>query len=360
MSPRENLLRLLRRQGYEHNPVEFALCPSLVDTYRARTGGDLSYGDYFAFAHREVDAPTIPGREGTDWLRYYPDGVKDGTTIHPLWGIAFEPGSEAAKHMTHMRHPLALIDSLEELQAYPFPDFSQADTSRLAPQVQAIQARGLAAYALLSCTIWETSWYMRSMEALMMDMATDDEKAVFLLDTVTEASCQRIVAYAQAGVDFVQLGDDIGMQSRIMMSEEFYREWLKPRLARVIAAGKAINPDLIIAYHSCGYVLPLIPDLIEVGVDVLNPVQPECMDFSEVHAAFGDRLSFWGTIGTQTTMPFGTPDEVKAMVHRNLEIAGPQGGLWCAPTHVLEPEVPWENILAYVEACREYTTAGVG
>jgi len=94
--------------------------------------------------------------------------------------------------------------------------------------------------------------------------------------------------------------------------------------------------------------------LIEAGIDVLNPVQSECMDIERVLHEFGGRVSFNGTIGTQTTMPFGTPAEVKATVRRNLALAGTHGGLFCCPTHMLEPEVPWENIEAYVASCREW------
>jgi uroporphyrinogen decarboxylase len=150
------------------------------------------------------------------------------------------------------------------------------------------------------------------------------------------------------------MGDDLGMQRSIMMSKEMYRTWLKPRLKKVIDAARSAKPDIIIQYHSCGYILPLIGDLIEAGVDVLNPIQPECMDVGEVLREFAGRLSFNGTIGTQTTMPFATPAEVRDTVRRNLALAGPRGGLLCCPTHVLEPEVPWENIEAYVEACREW------
>ena len=98
----------------------------------------------------------------------------------------------------------------------------------------------------------------------------------------------------------------------------------------------------------------MIPHLIEAGIDVLDPVQPECMDFGEIHAAYGDVLSFHGTIGTQTTMPFGTPDDVRREVFKNLDIAGDKGGLFVAPTHMLEPEVPVENLVAYINACKEY------
>jgi uroporphyrinogen decarboxylase len=141
-----------------------------------------------------------------------------------------------------------------------------------------------------------------------------------------------------------------------MMSETLYDEWLKPRLRRVIDAARAYNPDIVIFYHSCGRVTELIPHLIDAGIDVLNPVQPECMDFLEIHDKYGDRLSFHGTIGTQSVMPFGTPEDVRREVFKNLEIAGRKGGLYVCPTHLLEPEVPLENVLAYIHACEDYTS----
>ena len=98
----------------------------------------------------------------------------------------------------------------------------------------------------------------------------------------------------------------------------------------------------------------MIPHLIDAGIDVLDPVQPECMSFEDIYKEFGDRISFHGTIGTQTTMPFGTPDEVRREVFKNLEIAGDKGGLLVSPTHMLEPEVPVENLVAYINACRDF------
>ena len=358
LSPRENLLRLYRRQGYEYVPAAFDLCPSLQQEYVRRYGDEIAYHDRFHFPNRGVSEPRLPEHEPIDWMRYYPDGLKAGAQIDQLYGIAHEPGSEAAKHMTYMRHPMQPFTSLEEMQAYPLPDYARANCDHMAAEVAALQQRGFAATAFMACTIWEIAWYLRGMETLMMDMLEEDAKASYLLDRVTGNACLRAAAYARAGVDIINLGDDIGMQSRIMMSAPMYREWLKPRLARVIAAAKAENPQVIITYHSCGYVRPLIADLVDAGIDVLNPVQPECMDFADIHAEFGDRLSFWGTIGTQTTMPFGSPAEVRAVVERNLDIAGEAGGLFCTPTHLLEPEVPWDNIEAYLTACREYPTAG--
>ncbi len=357
MNARENLLSLYRREGYGVAPVELKLCPSLLETYRG-IAGDTPIEEYFeypdGFAADYVTGLKLSRREPIDWSQFYDSSLKEGT-VFDSYGVAHESGSEAAKHMTYMRHPLGRASSLEELQAYPFPEYDLADTEHIRKAVDKLHAKGKAAIGGMQCTIWETAWYVRDMTQMMMDMTMEDEKAIYMLDRITEHSCQRAAAFAAAGADMIELGDDVGMQDSIMMSREMYREWLMPRLAKVIKAAKAVNPAVLIFYHTCGYVEPLIGDLIEAGVEVLNPVQPECMDFAEIHEKYGDRISFNGTLGTQTTMPFGTPDEVRETVIRNLDIAGEKGGLLCCPTHLLEPEVPWANIEAYVKACKEYT-----
>ncbi|OHB82627.1 MAG: hypothetical protein A2V98_22025 [Planctomycetes bacterium RBG_16_64_12] len=362
MTPRQNLLVLYRRSGSESAPVCFHLCPDLQHQFQERYPYAADYQEQFEFPMRLITDPGfpwiaeipdfVPARHW-DYGLYYDPPVAPGARMD-IWGIAHEPGGAAAKHMTHMRHPLERLDSLEQFQAYPWPEFDKADWSFLAGEVEAIQARGLAAQVWMECTIWETAWYLRRMDLLMMDMAAENEKAVFLLDKITDLACFRAARYAEAGADILMVGDDLGMQRAIMMSTSTYRTWLKPRLKRVIDAAKAVKPDVLIQYHSCGYLTPLVSDLVEAGIDILNPVQPECMDVERVLADFRGRLSFHGTIGTQTTMPFGRPEEVKAAVRRNLQLAGPRGGLFCCPTHMLEPEVPWENVEAYVEACREW------
>ena len=362
-SPRENLLRLYRRQGYDEAPLGMHLCPALEEEFRRRhpeAGGD--YLEFFAAPYRILYDPgfawnfdevwRIPGHAEVDWRRYYPRGFAHAVQFDG-WGVAHEHSPDA-HHMTRMHHPLERAASTAELEAYPWPAFGAMDFSYLAPRVAALHARGLAAFVWAECTIWETAWYLRGMDNLFVDMAGDDPMAAWLLDRVTDLACLRAREFARAGADILGLGDDIGMQGAPMMAPAMYRAWLKPRLAKVIAAAKAEKPELLVSYHSCGYVLPFIEDLIEVGVDILNPVQPECMDFAEVHARFGGRLSFSGTIGTQQLMPYGSPEQVRAEVRRNLGIAGAAGGLFCCPTHMLEPEVPWANVEAYVEAVRGF------
>ena len=348
---KRNLLNLLKREGIERAECYFTLCPSL-EAQMCEHVADVDYKDYFGFSMRYVGQPVLCQSE-FDPLCYYSEVLKEGTCID-RWGVAHCPGSEEAMHMTQMLHPLSGSISMETLENYPYPDFATADYSQIEANVKSFAERDIASFAKMSDMVWEISWYLRSMEDLMMDMAVDDEKAVYILDKATELACVRVEKYAALGVDILHTGDDVGMQQNMMFSVEFWQKWLKPRMAKVVETAKDTNPNILFSYHSCGFIEPIIDDLIEIGVDVLNPVQPECMDFEEIHNKYGNKISFWGTIGTQTTMPFGSPDDVRREVLRNLDIAGKKGGLLCTPSHLLEPEVPLENILSYVKACRDW------
>ena len=363
MTPRENLLTLYRRQGFEQVPVGFTLCDSLEKEFKKRYPKAENYQELFQFPYRNIIDPgfswnfenrnMLPEQMNVDWSKYYPDGFEYSVEID-CWGVAHE-SSPTSMHMTKMHHPMKNFQTLDEMQEYPLPDFTKVDFSPLQAQMDKIHEQGLAVFVWQECTIWETAWYLRSMENLMTDMALEDQKAFYLLDQLTEKACYRAAIFAKQGADIIGLGDDIGMQETIMMDEGMYRNWLKPRLKKVIDAAKKVNPNILISYHSCGFVEPFINDFIEIGVDILNPVQPECMDFKEIHVKYGEQISFNGTIGTQKLMPFGTPEEIAAEVKRNLIIAGEKGGLFCCPTHMLEPEVPWENIEAYLKACDEFS-----
>lgn len=353
MTLRDNFLSIAHRTGFDTVPVSYSLCPSLqvkVDAYLKDHPIDIPWGDTGV-----PDLPcSHPSPEAFRAAFYATKSFREGTHIDS-WGIAHEPGSSAAFHMTYMHHPMDSFDSLEQIHSYPYPSFDPSGFENQRSAVHDIHAHGRAAVAYMQCTIWETAWYLRGMENLFCDMKTDPDMAAALFDHITDLAVLRAESFARAGCDGLFLGDDIGMQHTIMMSPELYQEWLQPRLKRVIDAARAINPSIIVLYHSCGHVTELIPHLIDAGIDVLDPVQPECMDFAELHAQYGDRLSFHGTIGTQTTMPFGSPEDVRRAVFTNLDIAGAHGGLFVCPTHLLEPEVPVANVIAYIQACMDYT-----
>jgi uroporphyrinogen decarboxylase len=353
MTPRENLLRTLRRQGFEKVPLDpGSFCPDQRESFKKRFRHN-DYASWFNSPYRGFGVETE--QTFKDWGgKYYRHEELPLDICFDATGVGHSR-QEGCFHMTRMHHPLKGDDlTVEEIKNYPLPKVREDAPDKAKKNVDEIHKSGLAARAEMACTIWEGSWYIRSMEDLMVDMLDDNERAELLFDRITEMSCERIRIAAKAGADIVQFGDDIGMQSRPMMSVELWKQRLKPRLAKVISEGKKIKPDILIFYHSCGYVLPFLEDLIEIGVDILNPVQPESMNFEDVHKLVGGRMSFWSTIGTQTTLPFGKPQDVKEAVWKNLRICGKQGGIVIGPTHMVEPEVPWENLLAMKEACEEY------
>ena len=188
----------------------------------------------------------------------------------------------------------------------------------------------------------------------MIDLMINKEFAKALLDKITEIHSGKARKFAEAGADVVMLGDDIATQRDMMMNPNLWRQMIKPHLAEVIKSAKTAKNDILVLYHSDGNIKKVIPDLIEIGVDILNPVQPECMDPIEIKEMYGNRLSFWGTLGTQAILPFGTPTEVKEECKKMIEKVGDGGGLLLAPTHVIEPEVPWENLIAFLEAVGEF------
>ena len=154
-------------------------------------------------------------------------------------------------------------------------------------------------------------------------------------------------------MDIIRLGDDIVSQQGLMMSHETYNTFFKDRIKRIIQAAKEINPDVIIFMHCCGKVEDVIDDFIDAGVEVLNPIQPECNNLEMIFSKYNDRLSFWGGIGVQSVMPHGTPDEVRAKVQETNELLGKEGGFLLAPAHILDPAIKWENIVAFIDAAKE-------
>jgi uroporphyrinogen-III decarboxylase len=150
----------------------------------------------------------------------------------------------------------------------------------------------------------------------------------------------------------IWLGDDIGHQQGMLISPRHWRRFFKPRMANIIERLKAINPQLKVAYHTDGCVYEVIPELIEIGLDVLNPVQPAAMDPVKLKREYGKDLCFWGSIDEQYTLPFGTPAEVRKEVLDRIVTLGSGGGLILAPTHHLQLDTPLENFWAMVEAVR--------
>ncbi len=352
MTNRENVLRALKRDNPETVPFEFVLCPAHIENFRKKTGTE-DYQQYFGFPIRYIELNETKLK--TDFSKYY-DNLPENTAPlnwNPEWGVLGVAGSVA--HFQEMLHPMAKFTTVEQLRQYPWPDFNEdyrwtgVDT-----QVREMIDKDLIAVAFMQMTIFEVAWYLRGMDKFMMDMVINPEFADALMDKLTEIRIGMAGRFAECRADILMLGDDVSTQEAMMLSPELWRSKLKPRLAKVIKAARDVNPDILIFYHGDGNLQKIIPDLIEIGIDILNPVQPECMDPVEIKTLYGDRLSLWGTLGTQTTMPFGTARQVKQTCKQLIEKVGKGGGLLLAPTHVIEPDMPWQNVEAFLDAVKEY------
>ena len=187
-----------------------------------------------------------------------------------------------------------------------------------------------------------------------MDLFDGHAVTQWLFDYFTDLSCEAVKAYCEAGVDQIHLGDDVASQIGLMLSKDMWLEHLKPRMQRVMDTIRTHQrKPTWVSYHSDGDLTDLVDEVIDLGVDILNPVQPECMDLDATFERFGDRIAFFGGIGTQTTMPFGSPDDVRDAVAKLADAARNGCAVIAAPTHVLEPDVPDENIDALIEAVNE-------
>jgi uroporphyrinogen decarboxylase len=330
--------------------VDYVLCNSQIADFEKRFGHS-DYETWFGLSHRRLELEVK--RNFTDGRRLYPRETLPDSTLFDEYGIGHSKGSEFAFHMTRMHHPLRGATP-EEINDYAYPTVDESNLKEFREKVISLHNRGLASFAFMQMTVWEASWYLRSMEELMTDMMTESESATILLDKITDFACAKAEAYASSGIDILSLGDDIGTQNSLMIDVGSWEKWLQPRLERVIRTAKKIKPDILIFYHSCGHIIPFINKLIESGVEILNPIQPECMEFNEVYDSFGERVSFWGTIGTQQLLPYGTKEEVRRVTLERLEKCGTKGGIVIGPTHLVEPEVPWENLMAIMEAVNEF------
>jgi len=199
------------------------------------------------------------------------------------------------------------------------------------------------------CTIFETAWALRGFENLLVDLYEDPDLAEQIVDIPYRYHREVARQVARRGVDMVWLGDDWGTQTNLLIDPDMWRAHFKSRYADICGAIKEANPHCLVAFHSDGDVTKLIPDLIEVGVDVLNPIQTDCMDPAQLQAGYGDRLGFFGGVAVQSTLPHGSREEIRAEYDWLKSTLGAGGGWICAPTHHVQQDTPVENLLTLVD-----------
>ena len=245
------------------------------------------------------------------------------------WGVGSVPVKTAeGYHAGHTySHPLAAVDSVAGLRDYPFPTPAECPaTASLAAEVAAARAAGFTVVGAMSQTILETAYLLRGMERLFVDFYERPEYVEALFAVLGDWRCFQARAFATAGVDVLRLGDDIATQEGLMVGLDTYRRFIRPHHAAAIAAAREVNPAIQVLYHSDGNLTPLLPDLIEIGVTAVNPVQAECMDLRQVKREFGRDLTLWGCMPVQSTYAHGTAADVLAHLRFLLGEVAPGGG----------------------------------
>jgi uroporphyrinogen decarboxylase len=289
--------------------------------------------------------------------------TRDGRLWHDLkdeWGVVWSMPDDQSLYMDISHHPLADA-SLGDLADYPFPKGNDP-TRFTGVRQEALRLRKETPYAL--CTsiggvVYEICWYMRGLERWFTDMIENPAFCEALLDRTLAfwmGYYSEFLKEAGDLIDVVMIGDDLGGQSGPLFSPQFYRQVVKPRQKRLVQHIKSLTPAKV-WYHTCGSVMQLIPDLIDNGIDILNPVQISAagMDPKLLKSRYGDRLVFWGGgIDTQHVLPFASPDEVRKDVQRNLRAFKPGGGYVFNSVHNIQSGVPPKNMVALFDAAYEY------
>ncbi len=250
--------------------------------------------------------------------------------------------------------PLQNAESVDDMADYPFetPDLIATPTAEHRAEVRRLKDAG---WVVTGATIqpFKAAWELRGMENLMCDFMLQPDFVDFLYDRIYGFVAAYCVRLAAAGVDVVQIYGDLAMQDRLLVPPELWRRFDKARLTALIEQVKRTNPAVKVFMHTDGDVSAIVPDLIDCGLDILNPIQPECMDPVEVKRRWGDRLVLHGGVSLQRTLPFGTVDDVKGEVRRLVSECGRGGGYVLGPTNAITGDVPIRNIIAMYEAVND-------
>jgi uroporphyrinogen decarboxylase len=357
---RDRVLTALNHEEPDRCPMQISFTPE----FAARLEADLQLkgqglhnphgGGNTYELERTLDEDMLLTSVG--WVNgYYQEGYQDVDSYQDEWGVTwktieYETPYGKGKYTEPFGHPLAEDRALE---TYLSPDPNRPELYQEAQRVLEEFKDEYWIVGVTPTTIFESAWALRGYEQLLIDMATNPDKANRVLDI--PYSYHKLVTQhlVRLGVDMIWLGDDVGGQNAMLMSPRMWRQYFKPRMTNLIASLRAINPHIKIAYHTDGVVYPIIPDLIEIGLDVLNPIQPMAMDPVRLKNEYGKNLCFWGSIDIQQTLPFGTPEQVKAEINTRLKTIGRGGGLLIGPTHNLQLDTPLENFWSMLDTIRQ-------
>uniref|UniRef100_A0A7V4TIU1 Uroporphyrinogen decarboxylase (URO-D) domain-containing protein n=1 Tax=Candidatus Caldatribacterium saccharofermentans TaxID=1454753 RepID=A0A7V4TIU1_9BACT len=271
-----------------------------------------------------------------------PSGLREVAPgfVQDEWGVVWNRTIDP-----DIGNPIPVL-SRPSLSGYRFPD--PTDPLRYA-HIPGFVERHQDTFKLLreTYTLFERAWSLRGMEEFLSDMIMHQDFVEDLLDAITSFHLEVIDRALDLGLDGVLFGDDWGWQGGLIMGPKLWRKYIKPRMAEMIALVRKKGKKTFL--HCCGKVQEIFPDLVEIGLHVFNPFQPEVMDIFALKEEYQGKLAFWGGISIQRLLPFGTPEEVRRETCQILARLGDGGGYIAAPSHALPRDIPCENIAALLE-----------
>ena len=358
MTSRERVLTAINHREPDRTPVYMTLTPQVAK----------QLSDYFNFPYEppvdsllstRISHPKLLTFLGNDCIGIaaaapdnHPSTTDKEGIITNEWGMKFK---NSGLYNEFYMYPLADADSPDDIYRYPFPDPFSPGRFRKAGETINNYKDKYAIVADLETVIFETSWYLTGLEKFLIDLITEAPYMDKLLDRVMEINVKTGKHLIEMGADVLWAGDDFGTQHGMIMDPDLWRKVFKPRIKWMFEEFRKVNPDIKLAWHSCGSIPEIIPDFIEIGLDILNPVQPRAkgMDPEFIKEKYGKDLVLFGGIDLQNLLPYNTPEKIKNEVKKMIGILGKDGGYILAPAHNIQPDTPVENILAIFEAVKE-------
>lgn len=332
LTHKERLRRALLREPVDRLPTQVNTTASM----------GLRLAEHFSCTPAELPARLDNHLVRVD-IRHTGRRSDDGKAVFDWWGAGHDTGEEGY----YIRvNPLAASKGLD---AFPWPDPSAPGLMDDAQKTIAALGSEYFIVPNLGFALFERAWSLRGFEQLFVDIGEDPGFVEALLDRIVDIQLGLIRRFLALGVDGGYFGDDYGAQKNLLFSPASWRRLIKPRLARLFAP--FVERGLPVIMHSDGQIQKILPDLVEIGLTTLNPVQPEVLDHTWLHDQFGEQLSFYGGISTQTVLPNGTPEAVRAAVRDCASCLAPTStGLLLAPSHRMMTDIPIENVTAMLEA----------
>lgn len=355
MNSKERTLKTISHQEPDRPPIYVSLTPQIAHALCKKL--DIRYEEPIdAMESARISHSNLLTQMGVDIVAVAPTAPPNGLTVtlhdgrsKNEWGMITR---DVGLYSEFVEFPLAHASTKEDILAYPFPDPNAPGRFDTAVAMMKTYGEKYGVIGDVETMFFEMSWYLTGMEKFLMDMLMEEEYQGVLMDTIMNYIIVAGKKLLEMGVDILWCGDDFGSQQGMLIDPETWRKIFKPRIKYMFEEFRKVRPDIKIAWHSCGSILPIIPDFIEVGLNILNPIQPlaKGMDPHFLKREYGKDLVFFGGIDVQELLPYGTPERIKDEVKRRIEILGKGGGYIVAPAHNIQADTPIENVFAFFDA----------